>query len=158
MPHCSEIQPDGFLMVFSYEGIIRCPFKKWTLACNLYLPSVQDPPRCYHPPWLHQQVVSCSFMSWGYFALLLGPVWRLVYSLNTAGGLFANLDETKKKNIHDPEADHFSILYDLGTMRNKDGVFHCKLCYPELKYDVPWNEWVQNSNPVTESTITDMLQ
>ena len=78
----------------------------------------------------------------------------MVYSLNTAGGLFANLDEAKKKNINDPEDDHFSILYDLGTMRNKDGVFHFKLCYPELKDDFPCNEWIQSSNPVTEATIT----
>ena len=55
-----------------------------------------------------------------------------MYALNTAGGLFANLDETKKKNIDDPEADLFSILYDLESMRNAEGVFHFKLCYPEL--------------------------
>ena len=78
-----------------------------------------------------------------------------MYALNTAGGLFANLDETKKKNIDDPEADLSSILYDLESMRNKDRVFHFKLCYQELtQFDFPCNEWMQSSNPVTESTIT----
>jgi hypothetical protein len=91
-------------------------------------------------------------------ALLLGPVWRKVYALNTAGGLFANLDETKKKNVDDPEADLFSILYDLKTMKNKDGVFLLKLCYPQLtQYDFPCNVWTQKSNPVTESTITEFV-
>ena len=51
-----------------------------------------------------------------------------MYALNTAGGLFANLEETKKKNVDDPEANLFSILYDLESMRNKDGDFHFKLC------------------------------
>ena len=48
--------------------------------------------------------------------------------------------ETKKKNIDDPEADLFSILYDLESMRNAEGVFHFKLCYPELAEDFPCNE------------------
>jgi hypothetical protein len=40
-------------------------------------------------------------------------------------------------------------------MKNKDGVFHFKLCYPELtQFEFPCNEWKQTSNPVTESTIT----
>ena len=40
-------------------------------------------------------------------------------------------------------------------MRNDEGVFHFKLCYPELtKHDFPCNEWIQSSNPLLESTIT----
>ena len=39
-------------------------------------------------------------------------------------------------------------------MRNDDGVFHFKLCYPELSEEFPCNEWIQSSNPVTESNIT----
>ena len=61
------------------------------------------------------------------------------------------------KNIDDEEADLFSVLYNLESMRNHEEVFHFKLCYPELANaanDFPCNEWVQQSNPVTESTIT----
>ena len=43
-------------------------------------------------------------------------------------------------------------------MRNDEGVFHFKLCYPELasvkNNFFPCNEWIQSSNPLTESTIT----
>ena len=40
-------------------------------------------------------------------------------------------------------------------MRNDDGVFHFKLCYPErTEHDFPCNEWIQSSNPLLESTIT----
>lgn len=84
-------------------------------------------------------------------------VWEKIYSLNTTGGLFANLDEAKKKNIDDPEADLFSVLYQLGSMRNREGVYHFKVCYPELASSTnnfPCNEWTQTSNPLEESTIT----
>ena len=79
----------------------------------------------------------------------------MVFSHNTKGGLFSNLEETKKKNIGDKNALLFSILYDLETFRTKFGYFHFKLCYPELTdYPYPCNEWTQTSNPVVESTIT----
>ena len=40
-------------------------------------------------------------------------------------------------------------------MRNKEGVYHFKICYPELTAEeFPCNEWIQSSNPVTEQTIT----
>jgi len=82
-------------------------------------------------------------------------VWRKVFSHNASGGLFSDLDDAKRKNIDDNEADLFSILYDLESMRNEDGVFHFKLCYPDLtEYDPPCNEWKQSSNPLTESKIT----
>jgi len=80
--------------------------------------------------------------------------WQKVFSHNTAGGFFANLDETKKKNIDDEEALLFSTLYNLESLRNNDGAFHFKLCYPELPGDFPCNEWIQTSNPVTETTVT----
>ena len=80
---------------------------------------------------------------------------KKVFSHNTAGGLFSDLNDAKKKNIDDKEADLFSILYDLESMRNEDGVFHFKLCYPDLtEYDPPCNEWLQTSNPLTASKIT----
>ena len=74
---------------------------------------------------------------------------------NTAGGLFANLDEAKKKNICEPEAELFSILWDLESMRNREGYFRFNLCYPDLTpEDFPCNEWIQSSNPAKESNIT----
>jgi len=39
-------------------------------------------------------------------------------------------------------------------MRNAEGVFHFKLCYPELAEYFPCNEWIQSSNPVTHQAIT----
>ena len=43
----------------------------------------------------------------------------------------------------------------LEGLRGSDGKFHFKLCYPELNhYSFPCNEWLQTSNPATESTIT----
>jgi len=80
--------------------------------------------------------------------------WKKVYSHDVDGGLFANLDEAKKKNIDDESASLFSVLYNLESMRNDDGVFHFKLCYPELSEEFPCNEWIQSSNPVTESNVT----
>lgn len=43
-------------------------------------------------------------------------------------------------------------------MKPDDGIFHFKLCYPELLDPItrpfPCNEWKQTSNPVTEKDIT----
>ena len=78
-----------------------------------------------------------------------------MFSHDTAGGLFANLEDAKKKNIDDEDSLLFSILYNLESMRNDNGVFHFKLCHPELTEVFPCNEWIQSSNPVTESKISD---
>ena len=86
---------------------------------------------------------------------MLGPLWIKVYSHNVAGGVFADHDEAKKKNIDDENSKLFSILYNLESMRNYDEVFHFKLCYPELTlFSYPCNEWKQSSNPVVDATIT----
>ena len=73
-------------------------------------------------------------------------------------GTFYSLDDAKKKNVDVSEADLFSLLYDLQSMRNGEGTFHFKLCYPELASVTnnffPCNEWIQSSNPFTEQTIT----
>eukprot|EP00092_Neocalanus_flemingeri_P068675 GFUD01083998.1.p1 GENE.GFUD01083998.1~~GFUD01083998.1.p1 ORF type:complete len:279 (+),score=71.27 GFUD01083998.1:38-874(+) len=82
-------------------------------------------------------------------------IWKKVFSHDTAGGLFANLDEAKQKNIDNEHAPLFSTLFNLESMRNDAEEFHFKLCYPELTdYEFPCNEWIQSSNPVTESNIT----
>jgi len=85
-----------------------------------------------------------------------GNEWKKVYSHDTRGGLFANLEEAKKKNVDDENALLYSILYNLEAYRTNQGYFHFKLCYPELtQFPFPCNEWTQTSNPVFESKITD---
>ena len=40
-------------------------------------------------------------------------------------------------------------------MRDNNGVFHFKLCHPELTEEAfPCNEWKQSSNPAVESRVT----
>ena len=66
-----------------------------------------------------------------------------------------NINDAKNKNSDDPNAPLFSILDQLEGMRNRDGKFHLKLCYPELtQFSPPCNEWIQTSNPATETAIT----
>ena len=50
----------------------------------------------------------------------------------------------------------FSILDQLENYRNAEGNFHLKLCYPEATGEDGGhcNEWVQTSNPATDTTIT----
>ena len=60
------------------------------------------------------------------------------------------------KNSDNPSADLYSILDQLENFKSCDG-FHFKLCYPELigvNEGDGCNEWIQTSNPATESTIT----
>ena len=88
--------------------------------------------------------------------MLAGNEWKKVYSLDTSGGVFANLEEAKEKNVYDENALLYSILFDLEAYRTKEGYFHFKLCYPELtQFPFPCNEWTQTSNPVLESKITE---
>ena len=54
------------------------------------------------------------------------------------------------KNPDDPNANLFSNLVKLENYRGKDGNFQFKLCYPEVG---KCNEWIQSSNPATETTI-----
>ena len=83
------------------------------------------------------------------------PGWGKVYSHDITGGLFANLEEAKKKNIDDENSKLFSRLYDLESMKDKEDVFHFKLCYIErTDVEFPCNEWKQSSNPLTEKKVT----
>ena len=87
--------------------------------------------------------------------LAAGPTWAKVFSHDTSGGLFSNIEDAKNINSDDPNAALFSKLDQLEGMRASDGQFHLKLCYPELtQFSPPCNEWTQTSNPATESTIT----
>merc|ERR1719481_880976 len=82
--------------------------------------------------------------------------WTKVFSHDTSGGMFKNDEETLSKNEDNPDAKLFSILDVLESMRLKDETFHLKICYPEIarKYaNRPCNEWIQESNPATESEI-----
>ena len=73
-----------------------------------------------------------------------------IFGHNTAGGLFSNRTDALSKNPNDPEANLFSILVNLEKYRGKNGNFQFKVCYPEVG---KCNEWIQFSNPATETTI-----
>ena len=80
-----------------------------------------------------------------------------VFSHDIFGGLFANYKDVGSKNPEDPDNKLFSILDKLEDYRNSEGNFQFKLCYPELtwgKEGKTCNEWIQSSNPYTNSTIT----
>ena len=84
--------------------------------------------------------------------------WRKIYAHDIDGGVFANLEEAKKKNVDDENSKLFSRLYDLESMRDNDGMFHFKLCHPErTEEDFPCNEWKQSSNPLVESKVTGFV-
>ena len=90
--------------------------------------------------------------------VVTGLSWRKIYGHDIDGGVFANLEEAKKKNIENENSQLFSKLYDLESMRDNDGMFHFKLCHPErTEEDFPCNEWKQSSNPVVESKVTDFV-
>ena len=80
-----------------------------------------------------------------------------VFSHDIFGGLFANYKDVGSKNPEDPDNKLYSILDKLEDYRNSEGNFQFKLCYPELtwgKEGKTCNEWIQSSNPYTNSTIT----
>ena len=84
-----------------------------------------------------------------------------MFSHNTTGGYFTS-DDVLSKNADDPDAPLFSKLDQLEDFRDAEGSFQLKLCYPmESGMDnddddggAICNEWIQTSNPATESKIT----
>ena len=79
-----------------------------------------------------------------------------MFNHDTRGGFFSNQDDVTSKNSDNPDAYLFSILDQLESYRGSDGNFTFLVCYPELKWGVDGkvcNEWIQSSNPLTESTI-----
>ena len=58
--------------------------------------------------------------------------------------------EALSKNSDDPTALLYSRLDQLEDFRTEDGKFHLKIVFPDLGGS---NEWMQTSNPVTDSTI-----
>ena len=54
------------------------------------------------------------------------------------------------KNPDDQNANLFSLLDKLEKYREENRNFQFKLCYPELD---KCNEWIQSSNPATETEI-----
>ena len=78
-----------------------------------------------------------------------------VFSHNTAGGLFSSQEDALSKNPGEPEADLYSVLDQLESLRSVEGSFHFKLCYPEVTGEAGGNcnEWTQTSNPATDSNI-----
>ena len=78
-----------------------------------------------------------------------------VFSHDSAGGYFPDIEQAKSYNKDDPNADLYSILDQIENYR-KDGVFHIRICYDELADDsFPCNEWTQSSNFVEETNVTD---
>ena len=79
-----------------------------------------------------------------------------MFSHNVTAGMFSSSKDALLKNQNDASADLFSNLGNLHTMQLPDGIFHLKVCFPDLidEFKNPCNEWIQTSNPVTETTIT----
>ena len=79
-----------------------------------------------------------------------------MFSHDTRGGVFSSQADAANKNSNNSDAYLFSILDQLERYRDSDGNFIFKLCYPELTWGVDGrtcNEWIQSSNPLTETTI-----
>ena len=88
--------------------------------------------------------------------MFLGYRYTKVFSHDTSCGLFSNKEQVLKSNPENSDAHLYSILYRLEEFRNSEGNFQFKLCYPEIKGigGKSCNEWIQSSNPATESVIT----
>jgi len=85
------------------------------------------------------------------------PGFAKVFSHDTKGGLFTSKEDAGSKNTDNPEALLFSKLNQLEHYRGSDGNFQFKLCYPEVTTGVDGkkcNDWIQSSNPFTDSSIT----
>ena len=102
--------------------------------------------------WIHfvlhnQNLVAKTHLFVGYIK---------VFSHDTSGGLFSNKDQVLKSNPENSDAYLYSIFYRLEEFRNSEGNFQFKLCYPEIKGigGKSCNEWIQSSNPATDSDIT----
>ena len=74
-----------------------------------------------------------------------------IFSHNSEGGLFKSRNDAMYKNPDNSNANLFSILNQIENYRKIDGNFQFKLCYPDFD---KCNEWIQSSNPVTETKIT----
>ena len=82
--------------------------------------------------------------------------YEKVFSHNKNGGVFSSYDEALNMNPGNPCAALYSILDQLESYRSSDGNFHLKLCYPEVAGagGSHCNEWIQSSNPATDTSIT----
>merc|ERR1712141_925137 len=77
--------------------------------------------------------------------------WRKIFSHNSRYGYFDDAADALSRNADDESQPLFSRLSDIEQFRNAQGEFHFKLVYPEIP---AVNEWIQTSNPTTETTIT----
>ena len=78
-----------------------------------------------------------------------------VFSHDTGGGLFSSQEEALNKNPDNPDAELFSILDKLEDYQDHEGIFHFKLCYPEITGvdGGHCNEWTQTSNPMIHQNV-----
>ena len=91
------------------------------------------------------------------FVYYVDSEWTKLFHHNNIGGYFSSPQDALRKNVENPSANLYSILYKLNDFRSSIG-FHFKLCYPELgNHGNGCNEWVQTSNPATDSTITGFI-
>ena len=74
-----------------------------------------------------------------------------VFHHNSYAGAFPDIESTLNMNPEDEDANLFSILDQVENYRRRSGVFHFRLCYPNVN-DL-CNEWTQTSNPVTDQVI-----
>merc|ERR1712038_101864 len=77
--------------------------------------------------------------------------WRKIFSHNSRYGYFDDAADALSRNADDESQPLFSRLSDIEQFRNAQGEFRFKLVYPEIP---AVNEWIQTSNPTTESSIT----
>ena len=85
------------------------------------------------------------------YVMVPSPSIRKVFYHNSKYGFFTDKRDALKKNAGDETQPLYSILSDLEDFLNSDGKFHFKLVYPEIPAT---NEWIQSSNPATDTTIT----
>ena len=57
-----------------------------------------------------------------------GWVYVKIFNHDVSGGLFTTNDDVGIKNPDDPDSKLFSILNQLESYRNSEGMFHFKLC------------------------------
>merc|ERR1712141_794452 len=80
--------------------------------------------------------------------------WRKIFSHNSKYGFVDDTADALSRNADDESQPLFSRLSDIEQFRNAQGEFHFKLVYPEIP---AVNEWIQTSNPTTETTITGFV-
>ena len=118
----------------------------WWTAIGAYQEYQEYPGSGTFPGLQHNKVTMVDL-----YVMVPIPTIKKVFYHNSEYGFFTNEKDALKKNAGDETQPLYSILSDLEDFRNSDGKFHFKLVYPEIPAT---NEWIQSSNPATDTTIT----